>query len=94
MAHYLKMQFDSSNLIRQKAYQEYEGVRAFSAYIQTIHGKNKLKQLIERYFTAIGYTVKCLDVEIDLLRHDEILISLAENDFTFSDYNSGHIYFW
>ena len=29
---------------------------------------NKLKQLIERYFKAIGYPVVCLDIEIDLLK--------------------------
>ena len=94
MAQYLKMQFDSSNLIRQKAYEEYNGVKSFSQYIQTSHGVNKLKKLVERYFKAIGYPVICLDIEIDLLKHDEILISLADNDYTFSEYNSGHIYFY
>ena len=91
---YLKMDFFASNLIRQKAYEEYEGVKSFSKYIKTKHGKDKLKQLIERYFTAIGLDVKCLDVDTDSLVKDELLIILDDNDYSIVDYNNGHIYFY
>ena len=94
MTEYLKMQFDSSNLIRQKAYQEYQGVKSFSQYIQTSHGINKLKKLVERYFTSTGLEVKCLDIEIDLLKHDEIIIVLENNNYSYAEYNNGHIYFY
>lgn len=92
---YLKTHFDASNLLRQKAYQEYDGVKTFSQYIRTQHGKNKLIQLVERYFKAVGLNVKCLDVDTDLLVRDEILIMLEDNNYTMFDYNeSGHIYFY
>ena len=91
---YLKMDFFASNLIRQKAYEEYDGVKSFSQYIKTKHGKDKLKQLVERYFIAIGLDVKCLDVDTDLLVKDELLIILDDNDYSIVDYNNGHIYFY
>lgn len=91
---YLKMDFFADNLIRQKAYEEYDGVKSFSQYIKTKHGKEKLKQLVRRYFKAIGLDVQCLDIDTDFLVNDEILIVLADNNYTMLDYNSGHIYFY
>lgn len=90
-----KTLFDASNLIKQKAYEEYNGCKSLNDYLRTKAGCNKVKSLCERYFRALDVNVTIEYVEYDLLAKTELTIKVTDiTDDDLSKIMNGPILFY
>lgn len=74
----LKTLFDASNLIRIKLWEEYDGNKSMVQYLNTKHGKDKVKSLCERYFKALGLEINIEYAKVDMLGNNELIIKISE----------------